>query len=255
MHNENAKFGHPAGPVEKLIEEVEKIIEEIVDLEECARAGRKPPCARRYRFKVNDKPYEWNEPTILGRQILEVAGLVPSKDYTLRQKMAHGEPRRIGLEDRVDLREPGIEKFRAIKRGQQEGESQGRRAAPVLDQDRLFLDTYGLRWEIIVDGSIWVLLHDFPLPVGYDRPHVLLAIRLESGYPMTALDMMYVYPALTRTDGKPIPQTSVIQPIDGKQFQRWSRHRTGANPWVSGEDSLETHIYLVEDFFRAEFAR
>ncbi|GEP59006.1 multiubiquitin domain-containing protein [Reyranella soli] len=255
MHNENAKSGHPAGPVEKLLEEVEEIIEEVVDLEECARAGRKPPRAHRYRFKVNDKPYEWKEPTILGRQILEVAGLVPPTDYTLRQKMAHGEPRRIGLEDRVDLREPGIEKFRAIKRGQQEGEVQDRRGAPVLDQDRLFLETYGRRWEIIVDGSIWVLFHDFPLPPGYSQTHVLLAIRLESGYPMTALDMMYVYPAITRADGKPIPQVEVMQAIDGKQFQRWSRHRTAANPWVPGEDSLETHIYLVEDFFRAEFTR
>lgn len=255
MHSENAKSGQPAGPVEKLIEEVEEIIEEIVDLEECARAGGKPPRARRYRFKVNDKPCEWNEPTILGRQILEVAGLVPPKDYTLRQKMAHGEPRRIGLEDRVNLREPGIEKFRAIKRGQQEGEVQDRRGAPVLDQDRLFLETYGLQWETIVDGSIWILFYDFPLPPGYSRTHVLLAIRLESGYPMTALDMMYVSPAITRTDGKPIPQVNVVQAIDGKQFQRWSRHRTDANPWVPGEDSLETHIYLIEDFFRAEFTR
>ncbi len=71
---------------------------------------------------------------------------------------------------------------------------------------------------------------------------------------MTALDMMYVYPALMRTDGKPIGRVEVMQAIDGKQFQRWSRHRTNANPWVSGEDSLETHIYLVEDFFRSEFS-
>lgn len=255
MQNENDKAGHPVGPVEKLIDEVDEITEEIVDLEEYAKTGKKPPLARRYRFKVNDKPYEWNEPTILGRQILEVAGLVPPKDYTLRQKMAHGEPRRVGLEDRVDLREVGIEKFRAIKRGQQEGEVQDRRAAPVLDQDRLFLECYGLRWEIVVDGSIWVLFHDFPLPSGYSQTHILLAVRLESGYPITALDMMYVYPPIARTDGKSILQANVMQAIDGKQFQRWSRHRTAANPWVSGEDSLETHLYLVEDFFRDEFNR
>lgn len=255
MQSENARAGHPAGPVEELLEDVEEIVEEIVDLEECAKAGRKPPRARRYRFKVNDKPYEWREPTILGRQILGVAGLVPPQDYTLRQKMTKGEPRRIGLEDTVDLREPGIEKFRAIKRGQQEGEVQDRRAAPVLDQDRLFLDIYGLRWEIIVDGSIWVLLHDFPLPPGYTETHIILAIRLETGYPLTALDMMYVYPAVARTDGKQIRQANVMQAIDGQQFQRWSRHRTAANPWVPGEDSLETHVYLIEDFFRTEFNR
>jgi hypothetical protein len=259
MHSENARSGHRAGSAENLLEKVEEtleeLVEEIIDLEECAKNGRKPPRARGYRFKVNDKPYEWPEPTILGREVLKLAGLVPPEDYTLRLKMAHGEPRRVGLDDCVDLRQHGIEKFRAIRRGQQEGEVQDRRAAPVLDQDRLFLDSYGLRWEIVVDGSTWVLIHGFPIPAGYTHATVLLAIRLEGGYPITQLDMMYVYPVLSRADGKHIPQADVIQQLDGKPFQRWSRHRTAHNAWVPGQDSLETHVYLIEDFFSAELAR
>jgi hypothetical protein len=255
MTTENAEAERLLEKAEDLLEEAEELIEEVVDLEECAKAGRKPPRAKVYRFKVNETVCTWNEPTILGRQILEQAGLTPPKDYSLRQKVTGGPPKRIDLDETVDLREPGIEKFRAIRRGQSEGEFQERRSAPLLDQDRLFLDRYGLRWEVIVDGSTWVLLHGFVLPAGYSANCVIVAIRLESGYPITALDMMYVYPALARTDGRPILQTNTMQALDGKQFQRWSRHRTQANPWVPGEDSIETHVYLIEEYFQAEFAR
>ncbi|NDE90132.1 MAG: hypothetical protein EB059_03200 [Alphaproteobacteria bacterium] len=140
-----------------------------------------------------------------------------------------------------------------MRKGQQEGEFQNRRNAPVSEQDRLFLEGYGLQWETLVDGSPWIIIYNFPLPSGYNHAHVTVAIRLEQGYPLTGLDMMYVFPALIRLDGKPIVQTETLQMIDGRQFQRWSRHRTGDNPWIPGQDSLETHIYLVEEFFQAEF--
>jgi hypothetical protein len=240
---------------EGLLEAAEELIEEAVDLEECAKAGRKPPRAKEYRFKVNETLCKWNAETILGHQILEQAGLTPAANYTLREKMTGAPPRRIELDEVVDLRKHGVEKFRAIRKEQTEGEIQGRRAAPALDQDRLFLDRYGLRWEIIVEGSTWILLHDFPLPAGYTSSVVTVAIRMESGYPITALDMMYVFPPIARTDGKAIVNANTMQALDGKQFQRWSRHRTAANPWVPGEDSLETHIYLIEEYFRAEFKR
>jgi hypothetical protein len=175
--------------------------------------------------------------------------------YRLRLKVAGAKPEPIELTTVVDLRRHGVEKFRAIKNGQSEGEAQGRRQTPALEQDEAFLNSYGLRWETILDGSSWVLLHGFPLPDGYNVPEVSLAIRMEGGYPLTALDMMYVYPPLARRDGRPIAQVQTIQQIDGRAFQRWSRHRTGVNPWVPGQDSLETHIYLVEEFFAAELRK
>ena len=130
-----------------------------------------------------------------------------------------------------------------------------RRQFDLLPQDGKFLDEYGLPWETIVDGAQWVLIHEFPTDVGYDHATVSIAIRLETGYPQAALDMVYVYPYLARKDGKPIPQTQAEQSIDGKGWQRWSRHRSGANPWRPGEDSIETHIYLIEDWFAREFER
>ena len=128
-----------------------------------------------------------------------------------------------------------------------------RREIELLEPDRLFLDGLGLHWEVINDGSIWVLIHDFLLPVGYTEEKVILAIRIETGYPMTGLDMMYVHPWIKRKDDKPMVAVDVPQNIDQKQFQRWSRHRS--TPWMAGQDSLETHYYLVEDAFKSELAK
>jgi hypothetical protein len=193
----------------------EETFDEIIDLEEYAKRGERPPKAKGYRFKVNDESFVTTQAIITGQHILELAGLVPVDNYRLRLKVAGSKPEPIGLEDKVDLRRGGVEKFRAIRKEQNEGEYQGRREAPALDEDRQFLDAYGLSWEIVVDGSIWVLIHEFPLPKGYSEEKVTLAIRIEGGYPLAALDMMYVYPHVTRLDGKTIRQANVIQNIGG----------------------------------------
>ena len=131
-----------------------------------------------------------------------------------------------------------------------------RRQFDLLPEDQKFLDEYGLPWETIVDGSQWVLIHNFPtLHPGYNIPQVTAAIRLETGYPHTALDMVYFSPALTRTDGKKIAATEAVQMIEGKPYQRWSRHRTAQHPWKAGRDNLGTHIILIEDWLAREFER
>ncbi len=123
-------------------------------------------------------------------------------------------------------------------------------------KDHQFLDAYGCPWETISDGSQWVLLHNFSTQdSGYDHQRVTVAIRLETGYPKTALDMAYFYPTLARKDGKQIGATQAMQQIDGRAFQRWSRHRTNTNPWIIGQDNLGTHILLVEDWLRREFEK
>lgn len=128
-----------------------------------------------------------------------------------------------------------------------------RRQFSLLAADEVFLNEYSLPWETLIKGSQWVLIHNFPTHKGYEQSEVSIAIRLDRGYPATQLDMVYVHPWLERKDGKPIPQTSSHQKLDGKSWQRWSRHRTQHNPWRPGEDSLETHVYLIEDWFTREF--
>ena len=130
-----------------------------------------------------------------------------------------------------------------------------RRQFDLPPEDDEFLNHYGLPWETIVDGSPWVLIHDFPTHAGYNHVTVTAAIRIETGYPNAELHMVYLFPALTRTDGKPIGATESPQQLDGKTFQRWSRHRTAQNPWKIGRDTLGTHVILIEDWLEREFKK
>lgn len=130
-----------------------------------------------------------------------------------------------------------------------------RRDFDLLPQDEKFLEEYGLAWETISDGSQWVLIHEFLTRDGYNHLRVTAAIRLETGYPNTELNMVYFFPALARKDGRAIGATQATQEIDGKTYQRWSRHRTAENPWRVGFDGLETHVYLIEDWLAREFER
>lgn len=99
----------------------EVVLDEIADIEEYAREGKRPPLCRGYRIKVNNKPFIVHEPKPSGREVLTLAGLTPPQDYTLRVKLAGQRPRKIELDERVDLRAPGVEKFKALPRDQTEG--------------------------------------------------------------------------------------------------------------------------------------
>lgn len=131
-----------------------------------------------------------------------------------------------------------------------------RRQFELPEEDRIFLNDYGCQWEAVIDASHWVLLHGFSTKhSGYNRDSVTAAIRIETGYPKVALDMVYFHPEIARKDGQPINATQKRQAIDGKMFQRWSRHYTDRNPWLIGEHSLETHILTIEDWLMREFQK
>ena len=130
-----------------------------------------------------------------------------------------------------------------------------RRQFDLPPEDQQFLNEYGLPWETIVDGSQWVLIHAFPTHEGYNHPTATAAIRIETGYPMAELHMVYFLPALARKDGRPIGATESTQQIDGQTYQRWSRHRTADHPWMIGQDNLGTHIILIEDWLQREFEK
>ena len=123
------------------------------------------------------------------------------------------------------------------------------------EEDVCFLDQLGLIWETVHDrGMQWVIIHNYPVAPGYNNQNVLVAIKIETGYPRSPLDMAYFYPALQRLDGKPI-NAICCQLIDGLQYQRWSRHRTPQNPWREGVDDLSTHMTLVSFWFEQEFIK
>jgi hypothetical protein len=98
----------------------EDVVEE-ADLEELAKAGRNPPPAKRYRIRIDDKHYTVEKPTVTGRELLVLAGKSPPENFILTQKTRGGGVKTIGLNDTVDLTEPGIERFNTLPRQVQEG--------------------------------------------------------------------------------------------------------------------------------------
>jgi len=108
-------------PTEGVAKTDEEILDEIADLEEYARQGKRPPRARGYRIRVNGERFEVVQQFITGREVLTLADLTPPENYTLRVKLAGHRPAKVDLDEKVDLRHPGIEKFKALPRDQTEG--------------------------------------------------------------------------------------------------------------------------------------
>lgn len=123
------------------------------------------------------------------------------------------------------------------------------------EHDRRALNAMGREWETIQDGGgQWILLSAFPIPHGYNINTAAVALMISPGYPDTQLDMAWFFPALVKNDGKAIGATCE-QIIDGKPFQRWSRHRTAQNPWRPGEDDLSSHLLLVNEWLERELKK
>ena len=99
----------------------EEVLDEVVDLAEYASRGKRPPRARGYRIRVNRDRFEIFEPEPTRETILETAKLTPVNDWSLRLKLHGGESRLIQPGEKVDLRQPGVEKFKALPRDQTEG--------------------------------------------------------------------------------------------------------------------------------------
>jgi Prokaryotic E2 family E len=100
----------------------------------------------------------------------------------------------------------------------------------------------------------WLLIHDRPVPGGYNATTAITALLIAPGYPDAALDMAYYCPPLARSDGRSINNLA-DQPLDGKVFQRWSRHRTPASTWRAGEDDVSTQLLYMDAALESEFSK
>jgi len=129
-----------------------------------------------------------------------------------------------------------------------------RREFILPEEDLDYITSLGLEWETIRTGGDWVIIHNYPVPAGYNVANVKVAIKIDAGYPVSQIDMVYFYPALFLTSGKAIGALSPTQ-IDGNSWQRWSRHRTGENPWRPGLDNLSTHMQLVKFWLERELIK
>lgn len=123
--------------------------------------------------------------------------------------------------------------------------SELRRKFTLSEDDTEYLDNAFSEWETI-EGR-WVLIHNFPIRPGFTVKSSTAAIHIPSTYPATKLDMVYFSPAVIRSDGVPINATGCYTTIDGKSFQRWSRHYL-PNEWQANEDNIATHVMAIRDW-------
>jgi Prokaryotic E2 family E len=116
---------------------------------------------------------------------------------------------------------------------------------PLPAHDALFLSERHTPFTVQSEANMTcVVIPDFELPPGYDRPRSTLLVRLSPGYPDVPPDMWWFNPPVQRSDGAPIPATQCTEQHLGATWQRWSRHFQQGQ-WQSGIDCLETFLALV----------
>lgn len=115
------------------------------------------------------------------------------------------------------------------------------------EADIAFLERSGIPYRVFEEGGMLnVELIDFPLPDGLNARTAHVLFRLSSSYPDTPPDMWWIIPHLTPVGGGQIPATGVLETIDGRSWQRWSRHLDPA-AWRSGIDGLESYVRLLRN--------
>lgn len=95
-------------------------IEELIDLEEWAKAGKTPKPAKVYRIRIDKEKKDVTVPSMTGRQILGLVNKTP-ENYMLSQKIHGGAPVPIDVDKTVRFDTPGIERFQTLARDPTEG--------------------------------------------------------------------------------------------------------------------------------------
>jgi hypothetical protein len=231
------------GPVERIIEE-----DELIDLGAPSDKAFETR-ARSWKLNVQGVLLEIHEPTITVRRAIKDAGFDPAKNWIIILRV-RGEPKReVSLDYVLDLRTPGIEKLRLTPREVNNGEAiaKPRREFALLQADDRFLDGLGLWWETVIDAKRrWLLIHGYPVPIGFTTERTLLALEIPLTYPGAQIDMFYSRPPLALKSGRAIECTQIAAVILGVAFNGWSRHRGAHSMWNPDSDNVATHLALVE---------
>lgn len=99
-------------------EEQEAELDEL-DIEAFAGLECKPR-AKRYIIRIDKKPYVIEKSVITASELLHLAGKNPPEKFRIWQ-IIKGQSHELSLGDKVDVRAPGVEKFRTLSRTQTEG--------------------------------------------------------------------------------------------------------------------------------------
>lgn len=224
----------------------------VVDIEEYGKNCKPVPPAKEYLIKVDKNKYPWHDRFITGKEVigLEIKG--PIKEYNLLKFYSNQpKPVPVGHDEKIDLTEKCVLRFVVQPKTQDDGE---RRNFSLPAEDNEFLNQTGFHWEAHLEGKyMWLLVHDYPIPVGYNVDKASVALMIPPSYPALQIDMAYFFPQLQKKSGRPINATT-IQNIDGKTYQRWSRHRKSGE-WKPGIDCVSTHLTLVNNWLLNDLKR
>lgn len=95
-------------------------VEELIDLEEWAKAGKKPKPAKAYRIRVDKEKFDVTVVSMTGREILALVNKTP-ETFLLSQKIRGGATEPIGADDEVRFDAPGVERFQTLPLDPTEG--------------------------------------------------------------------------------------------------------------------------------------
>jgi hypothetical protein len=208
-----------------------------------------------WKLNVQGVLLKLSNPLIVVRDALIEAGFDPNTGWIAVLKRTGEGKVQVSLADTIDLTLPGIEKLRLTPAEINNGEVQSalRRDFALLPKDETFLKKRGLTWETIIDVKRrWLILRGFVLPSGFNHSATDVAIEVPPTYPTAEIDMFHCLPHLTLVGGSPIAQTEGKTPIQGQEFQQWSRHLNGTTRWDPKTDSVMTHIAVIEAALSAE---
>ncbi|WP_449420516.1 multiubiquitin domain-containing protein [Phormidium nigroviride] len=108
--------------MDKSFSDEQNFSDEIIDIEEYAKAGKEPPRqCRAYRIRIDKQKYVVTRPTMTGRELLELAGKNPPEQYRIDQKLCGGKTVKISLDEKADFTAPGVERFMTLPLDQTEG--------------------------------------------------------------------------------------------------------------------------------------
>lgn len=92
-----------------------------IDIAEYNKAGKEIPKSHKYKLKVNQKEYATDMESLTGREILQIAGKEPAESFLLNHVLHGGQSKPVGYDEKIDLTEPGIEKFTAFPKDPTDG--------------------------------------------------------------------------------------------------------------------------------------
>lgn len=102
-------------------EESHELELELVDVEEFGKKNERPPRAKIYRIRIDKKKYDVTVSHMTGRELLVLAGKTPVERYMISEKLHGGQSRPIGLDEAVEFRKHGVERFMTLPLDQREG--------------------------------------------------------------------------------------------------------------------------------------